>query len=127
MSQRKPREFELFYSGLAGTFSVRNNYDAFLMNKKNQRDDEYIKVREVTNDTEKEQVVAGEWDENQVENEVENEVENQVENEVENKMLPALLKEATENVRVEVYTNANFPEEVRLRVRFDKTITTPET
>jgi len=43
----KPRKFEIFYSGLAGTFSVRNNYSAFIMNIQKRQTDEYIHVIEL--------------------------------------------------------------------------------
>lgn len=43
----KPRQFEIFYSGMAGTFSVRNNLDAYLMNVQNLKDDEYIRLVEL--------------------------------------------------------------------------------
>jgi hypothetical protein len=44
------REFELFFSGLAGTFSVRDNYHAYLMLRKSSdfKDDEYIRVIEAS-------------------------------------------------------------------------------
>ena len=45
---KNARKFEIFYSGLAGTFSVRNNYDAYLMNIQRKKDDEYIKLIELT-------------------------------------------------------------------------------
>ena len=41
--------------------------------------------------------------------------------EFERNMLPYMLDEVTKNVRVEMITNANIPEEIVLKVRFDKT------
>lgn len=36
-------------------------------------------------------------------------------------ILPAIIREATARVRVECITNANIPEEIRVRLRFDPT------
>lgn len=44
---RKPRKFEIFYSGLAGTFSVRNNLDAHIMSEREDLSDEYIRLIEL--------------------------------------------------------------------------------
>ncbi len=41
--------------------------------------------------------------------------------EFEKVMLPSLLKEATERLRVECFTNANIPEELRVILKFEKT------
>ena len=39
----------------------------------------------------------------------------------EKEMLPELLAEATRSIRIECYTNANIPEDIRIQLRFDKT------
>jgi len=41
--------------------------------------------------------------------------------EFEKRMLPELLKEATEKVRVHCFTNANIPEEVKIMLKFEST------
>lgn len=44
----KPRRFEIFYSGLANTFSVRDNFHAYIMARKQENlDDEYIRLIEL--------------------------------------------------------------------------------
>jgi predicted transcriptional regulator len=44
--ESKPREFELFYSGVANAFFVRENYSAILPYDLEGKDDEYIRVVE---------------------------------------------------------------------------------
>lgn len=46
MNEKKFREFELFYSGIAGSLIVRNNYHAYIMQIQDIKDDEYIHVIE---------------------------------------------------------------------------------
>lgn len=38
----------------------------------------------------------------------------------EKEMLPEIIAEVTQNVRIELITNANIPEEISLRVRYVK-------
>lgn len=38
----------------------------------------------------------------------------------EKELLPCLINEITSKIRTEIYTNANIPEEIKLRIRFDK-------
>lgn len=38
----------------------------------------------------------------------------------EKELLPALIDECTKRVRCEIFSNANIPEEIRLRVVFEK-------
>lgn len=39
------------------------------------------------------------------------------------KMLPALIEEVTKQMRVDIFQNPDIPEEIKIRIKFDRTET----
>lgn len=39
----------------------------------------------------------------------------------EKELLPSLIREIVSKIRIEIYENANIPEEIKIKVRFDAT------